>query len=103
MIMRNQAVCPLTPEQADRRGVLWIVGAFALCPCHLPITLWVVGALLSGTALGAAFTGHVFVAGATISLVWLAATLHGFNLMRRARIDAYTNSGSRTLLRGGGK
>jgi len=95
--MKNQAVCPLTPEQADRRGVLWIAGAFVLCPCHLPITLWVIGALLSGTALGAVFTGHVFVAGAVISIVWLAGTLHGFNLMRRARIDSYTNAESRTL------
>ena len=95
--MKNKAVCPLTPEQADRRGVLWVAGAFVLCPCHLPITLWVIGALLSGTALGAAFTGHLFVAGAVISIVWLAATLHGFNLMRRARIDGYTDSGSRSL------
>jgi|KBSMisStaDraftv2_1062788.scaffolds.fasta_scaffold02228_12 cytochrome c biogenesis protein CcdA len=98
--MKKRAVCELTPEQADRRGVMWILGAFVLCPCHLPITLWVVGALLSGTALGAVFTGHLFVAGAAISIVWLAATLHGFNLMRRARIDAYTDSTSRTLLRG---
>ena len=96
--MKNKAVCPLTPEQADRRGVLWIAGAFVLCPCHLPITLWVIGAVLSGSALGALFTGHLFVAGAVISLVWLAATLHGFNLMRRARIDVYTNRASRTLL-----
>jgi len=95
--MKNRTVCPLTPEQADRRGVLWVAGAFVLCPCHLPITLWVIGALLSGTALGAAFTGHLFVAGAVISIVWLAATLHGFNLMRRARIDAYTKSESKTL------
>ena len=101
--MTNKAVCPLTPEQADRRGVLWIAGAFILCPCHLPITLWVIGALVSGTALAAVFTGHVFVAGAVISIIWLVATLHGFNLMRRARIDAYTNSESRTLFGGGNK
>ncbi|HUK34484.1 MAG TPA: hypothetical protein VLV86_11260 [Vicinamibacterales bacterium] len=95
--MKSTNVCALTPEQADRRGVLWIAGAFVLCPCHLPITLWVLGAVLSGTALGAVVTGHLFVAGAVISIVWLAATLHGFNLMRRARIDAYTNTRSRTL------
>lgn len=95
--MKNKIVCELTPDQADRRGVLWIAGAFILCPCHLPVTLWVIGALLSGTALGAVFTGHLFMAGAMISIVWLAGTLHGFNLMRRARINAYTNSGTRSL------
>jgi hypothetical protein len=95
--MKNKTVCALTPEQADRRGILWVAGAFVLCPCHLPITLWVIGALLSGTALGAVFTGHLFIAGAVISLVWLGGTLHGFNLMRRGRIDAYTSGESRTL------
>ena len=95
--MASKTVCALTPEQADRRGVLWIAGAFVLCPCHLPITLWVIGALLSGTAVGAIVTGHLIIAGTIISIVWLTATLHGFNLMRRGRIDAYTNFDSRTL------
>jgi cytochrome c biogenesis protein CcdA len=98
--MKKAVVCELTPDQADRRGVLWIVGAFVLCPCHLPITLWVVGAILSGTALGAIVSGHLFIAGAVISIVWLAATLHGFNLMRRARIQAYTDTASRGLFTG---
>ncbi len=96
--MRN--ACPLTPEQADRRGVMWVFGSFVLCPCHLPITLWVIGALLSGTALGALFRGHLFVAGAIISIVWLAGTLYGFNLMRRARIDAYANSSRSRIFSG---
>ena len=101
--MKKAAVCELTPEQADRRGVLWIVGAFVLCPCHLPITLWVVGAILSGTALGAIVSGHLFIAGAVISIVWLTATLHGFNLMRRARMQAYTSAASRGLFTGDDK
>ena len=92
------AACPLTPEQADRRGVAWIVGSFVLCPCHLPITLWVVGAVLSGTALGALLRGHLYIAGSIISITWLVGTLHGFNLMRRARIEAYTNRPARTFL-----
>lgn len=95
--MKKGAVCSLTPAQADRRGVLWIAGAFILCPCHLPITLAVLGAMLSGTALGAVLSGHVFAAGAVISIAWLAGTLHGFNLMRRARIESYTQSASPTL------
>ena len=61
--MRKQAACALTPEQAGRRGVAWVIGAFVLCPCHLPITLWVAAALLSGTAAGAAILGHPYLAG----------------------------------------
>ena len=87
--MSKQAACARTPEQAGRRGVAWIVGAFVLCPCHLPITLWVVAALLSGTAVGAAILGHPYVSGVVLLIAWLAGTLHGFNLMRRSRRDAF--------------
>lgn len=52
--------CELRPEQADRGGIVWVLGSFVLCPCHLPITFWV------GDAL------------------------YGFNLMRHPRIDSYT-------------
>ena len=88
--MKSNAVCPVSPEQNDRRGIAWVVGSFILCPCHLPITLAVIVAVLSGTALGALVRGHLYVAGGIISTAWLAGTLYGFNLMRRARIDAYT-------------
>ncbi|HVZ20172.1 MAG TPA: hypothetical protein VG871_03880 [Vicinamibacterales bacterium] len=97
--MRKQ-VCALTPDQASRRGVLWIIGSFVLCPCHLPITLWVAAAVLSGTAAGAALYNHVYLAGVVLGVTWLSGTIHGFNLMRRARIDAYTsNSGSHIVLK----
>ena len=79
---------------------MWIIGSFVLCPCHLPITLWVAGAVLSGTALSVALHSHVYLAGAVLGVTWLAGTLHGFNLMRRARIDAYTsNSESHLVLK----
>ena len=88
--MTPRAACTLTPEQADRRGLAWIVGAFVLCPCHLPLTLWIVAALLSGTTVGALVLGHPYVAGALLGVAWLGGTLYGFNLMRRARLQAYT-------------
>jgi Fe2+ transport system protein B len=94
-----KTVCPITPEQNDRRGIAWVIGSFVLCPCHLPITLAVLGAVLSGTALGALFRGHLIFAGVLISIVWLAGTLHGFNLMRRARIDSYTQNNSHLSLK----
>ena len=80
-------VC-LTPEQSDRRGIAWVIGSFALCPCHLPITLAVLGAVLGGTALGVLVRGHLYIAGAIISVTWLVGTVHGFSLMRRARMAA---------------
>ena len=88
--MKTTTSCPLTPEQADRRGIAWIVGSFVFCPCHLPVTLWVVAALLSSTAAGALVLGHPYVSGTLLAIVWLAGTLHGLNLMRRARLETYT-------------
>jgi len=60
-----------------------------LCPCHLPITFAVIAGVLSGTALGVIFRSHLFLAGGIISITWLVGTVHGFNLMRRARIQSY--------------
>ena len=98
-MMFRKAVCPLTPAQTEKRGVAWVVGAFVICPCHLPITLGVFGALLAGTAAGAVFRGHLFLAGAIISLAWLAATWHGFRLMRAG--ERSLKAGPSTSLGGG--
>src|SRR5437899_11365079 len=70
-------------QSKETRGLAWVIGAFVICPCHLPLTLALAATLLGGTAAGAALRGHPFVAGAIISLSWLAATWHGFRLMRR--------------------
>ena len=42
----------ITPQQAETKGMAWIIGAFLVCPCHLPITLGVLTTLLAGTAVG---------------------------------------------------
>ena len=73
----------LTPEQAENRGIAWVIGAFVICPCHLPLTMALATTLLAGTAAGAALGGHPHVAGTTITLAWLAATWHGVRLLRQ--------------------
>ena len=62
---------------------LWLVATTKFCD---------VGALLSGTAIGAYITGHVWLSGVVLGVLWLAGTLRGFNWMRRARVDAYVAS-----------
>ena|ERR1051325_3170452 len=66
----------------ETRGIVWVIGAFIICPCHLPITLGVGATLLAGTAAGAAIHGHPFVAGTIITTGWAAATWHGLQLMK---------------------
>jgi hypothetical protein len=74
----------MTPAQAENRGLAWVLGAFVICPCHLPLTLWAIAALLSGTAAGALLHAHSYVTGAVISGVWLAATWRGVRYFRAA-------------------
>ena len=75
-----------TPEQSENRGMAWVIGAFLICPCHLPLTLWLAATLLSGTVAGAVLRDHVYVAGAVISVTWLVATWHGIRLIRSAHL-----------------
>ena len=69
----------------ERRGMLWVVGAFVFCPCHLPITLSVLALLLGGTAAGALLRAHPYVAAAVVTALWAAGTWRGFSLIRSAR------------------
>ena len=61
-----------------------MIGAFIFCPCHLPITLSVMALLLGGTAAGALLRAHPYIAGAAVTLLWIAGTWRGLLLVRRA-------------------
>jgi hypothetical protein len=63
----------------------WIIGAFLICPCHLPLTMWLAATLLSGTAAGALLLAYPYVAGAVITIVWLTATWRGIRHLQAAR------------------
>jgi hypothetical protein len=62
--------------------MVWLVGGFLFCPCHLPLTLWLLGTLLAGTAAGALLRRHVVVAAVIITSVWALATWRGVRLLR---------------------
>ena len=74
-----------TPAQLEKRGMLWVIGAFVFCPCHLPITLSVLALLLGGTAAGALLRAHPYIAAAVVTALWAAGTWRGFSLIRSAR------------------
>jgi hypothetical protein len=65
---KTACLAPSTVKRAENRGLARLTGAFVICPCHLPLTLAMVGTLLSGTAIGAFITGHSVVAGVVITL-----------------------------------
>lgn len=81
--------CPISTatRRMPNTGMLWLVGSFLLCPCHLPITLGILATALSGTAIGALVTGHTYLAGTVVTLAWAAGTWRGIRHLRSARMD----------------
>jgi hypothetical protein len=65
--------------------MLWMIGAFVFCPCHLPITLGALALLFGGTAAGALLTAHPYIAAAIVTALWAAGTWRGVMLIRSAR------------------
>ena len=85
---RAADTCPFPAAQAaqmEKRGIAWIIGALAICPCHLPLTITLIGTLLSGTAVGALINRHLYIAGGVITLAWLAVTWRGASCLRSSR------------------
>jgi len=74
-----------TAGRLENRGMLWVIGAFVFCPCHLPITLGVLALLLGGTAAGALLGAHPYIAGTAVTALWAAGTWRGFQLVRSAQ------------------
>jgi len=83
--------CDLPSARLEKRGMAWMIGAFVFCPCHLPITLAVLGMLLAGTAAGALLSAHPYIAGTLVSLLWVGGTWRGFSLVRSAQRFAYNS------------
>src|SRR5262249_818732 len=82
------------PPRLDRSRLASLIASFLFCPCHLPLTLWALGAILSGSAL-AFVTGHALGVAAGTTLLWAAGTAYGFWQLQRAR---RLRSGTRVVL-----
>lgn len=90
---------PQSAAALERRGRAVLLWSFLLCPCHLPLTLGVVGALLTGTSAGVVLREHRWIAGTILTAAWLVGTLFGFRLLRRAQ----TMGGSCPVILDGGR
>ncbi len=56
--------------------------SFLLCPCHLPVTLVLLGLLLGGSAAGVALRENLWLAGAVLTVTWVLGTWRGLRLLR---------------------
>ena len=69
-------------SRQQKRGIAWVLGSFLFCPCHLPLTLGLLAAIFSGTALGGVVLHYSLFAGAIVTLIWAAGTWYGFRQLR---------------------
>lgn len=79
-----QASSSLDAVGLERRGRAWLLWSFLLCPCHLPWTLAVFGAVFAGSSFGVVLADHAWLAGGVVSAAWVGGTAYGFRLIRRA-------------------
>lgn len=63
-------------------GYVLLVTAFLACPCHLPVTLPLVLAVLGGTSLGAFLAGHPELVGLAALVYFVTALAAGWALLR---------------------
>jgi mercuric ion transport protein len=71
-------------RRLENRGMLWMVGAFVFCPCHLPLTLGAFALVFGGTAAGALLHAHPYIAAIVVTALWIAGTWRGLVLVGRA-------------------
>ena len=90
---------PLDPvaREHERRGRRWLVVSYLFCPCHIPLTLALIGALFGGTAFGAAVATNAIWVGAVLVCAYAVVLWRGFRQIRLAnRIEAAGGSVSCT-------
>ncbi len=83
MSARSAASKRTTGDAGSKRGTAWVLASFAACPCHLPLTLAAVTAVLGGTAAGALLRENIVLAGVLITAVWALGTWRGVWLIRQ--------------------
>ncbi len=64
-------------------GYVLLVTAFLACPCHLPVTLPLLLAVLGGTSLGTFLAGHPELIGLAALVYFVTALAAGWALLRQ--------------------
>lgn len=72
-------------REHEKRGRKWLVISYVFCPCHIPITLALIGAAFGGTTLGAALTGNALRVGIVLTSIYALVLWRGFRQIRRAK------------------
>ena len=81
-------------RRRERKGRAWLLWSFIVCPCHLPLTIGVLGALFGGSAFGAIITRNPIGVGVVFGLLYLAGLVVAFRHLRSAAADRSCEDGA---------
>jgi len=74
-----------TARSLEKRGRRLLIVSFLFCPCHLPVVLALLGAVLGSTVVGAAVTGSALRVGVVLTAAYVLLLWRGFRQIRRAK------------------
>ena len=83
----GEGALPADPVARDheKRGRRWLMFSYLFCPCHIPITLALLGAAFGSTTIGAALTGDTLRVGIALTTIYALVLWRGFRQIRRAK------------------
>jgi len=84
-------------RKLENRGRLWIVVAYVLCPCHLPVTLSLLAMTLGGTTLGGVIATNAWPVGIALGTLSTLAVWRAFRHLRRAQAAGDCGTGACNL------
>ncbi len=90
------ATVPATPDR-EKQGRKWLVISFIFCPCHLPVSMAVLGVLFGGSAFGALVGRNTIAVGIVFAVIYAALLAVGFRHLRAATKDVDCSDGECTI------
>jgi hypothetical protein len=86
-VFLKRSALPDDPDarRLEKKGRWWLVLSYVLCPCHLPITLTLLGLAFGGTALGSIIAGNAGWVAVVMVALYAAVLARGFTHLRRAK------------------
>ena len=86
-VFLKRSALPDDPDarRLEKKGRWWLVLSYVLCPCHLPVTLALLGVAFGGTAFGSIVAGNAGWVAAVMVALYAAVLARGFTHLRRAK------------------
>lgn len=73
-----------SPDAVEKQGRRWLLWSFILCPCHLPVTLGILGAIAGGGAFSSMVSRGSMTVGVVLTSLYAVGLTIGLRHVREA-------------------